>query len=228
MPNTTTARPDHSPTVSRTLPPLVRKAGGQHWLFSWPGYLVWILAPLLGLGIYSQWTHVSGIELNTHTWEQRSFSFHRDPLTGWQLSSVKHNVPRSNGWWSTVPNPHSKKLPNAIGKYLPQKSSLPLRWDLVRLERTDSPAAAAAILVQFLDAKDRSYSEFWRQWSSDHPQRAALVWPAAHRLVELGQYAQLPALFDLALLDNSPSQLSADVGQLVPTEQLEPAGNTSN
>jgi hypothetical protein len=172
---------------------------------------------------------VSGIELNTHTWEQRSFSFHRDPLTGWQLSSVKHNVPRANGWWSTVPNPHSKKIPSAIGKYLPKKSSLPLRWDLVRLEGTNSPEAeaAAAILVRFLNAKDRSYNEFWSQWSSDYPQRAAIVWPAAHRLVELRQYAQLPALFDLALLDNSLSQLSAEVGQLVQTELLEPTRNNS-
>jgi hypothetical protein len=218
MPNTTSARLELSQPKTRIQPPLVRKAARKHWLFTWPGYLVWILAPLLGLVIYSQWSQVSGIELNTHTWEQRSFSFHRDPLTGWQLSSVKHNVPRSNGWWSTVPNPHAKKISTTIAKYLPKKSSLPLRWDLVRLDGTDAPAAAASILLKFLDAEDRSYREFWPQWSTDHPQRAAILWPAAHQLVELGQYTLLPDLFDLALLDNSLSQLSADVGQLVQTE----------
>ncbi|MCA9159488.1 MAG: hypothetical protein KDA72_14230, partial [Planctomycetales bacterium] len=61
----------------------------RRWV--WPVILSTILGlSVLGLG-YLQATYVSGIELNSHTWEQRVFSFRRDPFTGVQLGGVRHN-----------------------------------------------------------------------------------------------------------------------------------------
>ncbi len=181
----------------------------------WPISLAAILTLLLFAVIYWQMTYVSGIELNTHTWEQRAFSFRRDPIFGTQFSPVKHNKPLSTGLWTSVPNPNHKILPLAISKHLSQTTYLPRRWDLVRLESSNTPGAAASILVLLLEAHNRGFDPFWPQWSVDQPTRAAVIWPAAQLLVEFSQYDKLPSLLDQAVLGNSPKQLTESVGQLV-------------
>ncbi len=194
---------------------------GARKLARWPFWVVGILGFLMLANIYWQLTYVSGIELNTHTWEQRGLSFYRDPITGFQFTAIQHNAPVKNGLWGSIPNPRAQKLATPIATYLRSSTNLPLRWDLVQIEGSLSPGAAASILVELLNAHDRGYDLFWPQWSLDHPQQAAIVWPAAQELVEFGQYAKLPALLELALLENSSSQLKAAVGQLVQAALLE-------
>lgn len=208
-------------TASRGTTRVRNRRTGWMWLFTWPGYLVWILTLLVSLVFYWQWCAVSGAEFNSHTWEQRGFSLHRDPLSGTQLTGILHNPPHSVGWNTTAANPHAKKLPAEIRKYLPSQTLLPLRWDLIRLEGSNLPGGAASILADLLEAHDELYQAVWPKWSKDHPQRAAVVWPAAHQLVEFGQYIHLPPLFELALVDNSVSQLTSAVGQLVQQALLE-------
>lgn len=172
--------------------------------------------------LYWRATYVSGVELNTLTWERRGFAFRRDPLTGYQLTAVQHNPRQWTGWWSSTPNPHAWRVPAEIGRYLLKAPpELPQRWDLVRLDRSRAPGAAANILVLLLEGYDRSYQLFWPQWSVDHPARAAVVWPAAQQLVAFGQYHHLPGLLELAVLDTPLEQLTSDVGQLVQQALLE-------
>jgi len=183
---------------------------------------------LLVLGaIYYQLTYVSGIELNSHTWERRAFAFRRDPVTGVQLTSVLHNVPQRTGLWSSTANPHAQILAHEIAKHLPQQCTRPQRWDLIRIDGSQLPGAAASILTELLDTRDRSMNLFWLNWSQQNPARAAIVWPAAGHMVEIGQYAQLPALCELAVLENSPEELSNSVGQLVQAAKLESAVDSS-
>lgn len=193
-----------------------RRLGG------WPFLAVGMFGLVIVAYIYLTLTYVSGIELNTHTWEERVVSYRRDPWSGFQFTAVQHNAPVQDGLWGTRANPRSKKLPTSIAIHLNGKTNLPLRWDLVELDNSQLPGAEASILVKLLNATDRNFTSFWPQWSTDHPQQAAILWPAARELVEFGQYAKLPALFELALLDkNSSSQLSSGVGQLVQSALLE-------
>ncbi len=207
---------DSTRRVERQLSP----QGGLR-LKSWPVLLIAVLSLLVLGAIYYRFTYVSGIELNSHTWERRAFAFRRDPLSGVQLTDVQHNVPQRTGLWSSIANPHAQILAYDIAKHLPQKSTQPLRWDLVRIEGSGRPGAAASILTELLDARDRSLNMYWINWSQQNPARAAVVWPAAAQLVEFGQYSQLPSLCALAVLENSPEELSSSVRQLVQQAMLE-------
>lgn len=181
----------------------------------WPVFMASTLILLtLGLG-YLQATLVSGIEINSHSWEQRVFSFRRDPLTGLQLSGVQYNPPQRVDLWYTVANPRAKKVDASIQPFLTAKSSTQARWDLVLLDDSSSAGARASILVDLLNALDSNYNPFWAQWTVQHPQRAAILWPAAQQLVEFDRYPLLPRLFAEALLQNSDEEFSRSVGHLV-------------
>jgi hypothetical protein len=183
--------------------------------------LVWpvILSTILGLSVlglgYFQATYVSGIELNSHTWEQRVFSFRRDPFTGVQLGGVRHNAPVQINFWTSVANPRAKKLDPAIQAHWKGKPTEPVRWDLVRMDDSPLPGGRASILVDLIEAPGPNADAFWPSWSNLHPQRAAVLWPAAQTLVAHDLYTQLPQLFTEALLENSPEEFSSSVGQLV-------------
>ncbi len=184
---------------------------------AWPVILTTVLGlSILGMG-YWQTTYVSGIELNSHTWEQRVFSFRRDPFTGSQLGGVRHNAPVPVDFWTTVVNPRAKKLDPAIQKYFKSQSATPLRWDLIRIDDSLSPGGRASILVDLLEATDPGSVEIWPAWSNQHPKRAAVLWPAAQQLVAHDMYTRLPELFTEALLENSTEEFSNSVGQLVQT-----------
>lgn len=187
----------------------------------WPIGLGVVVVILTIAGLYWQSTYVSGIELNSLTWEQRGFSLRRDPFTGFQLTAVQHNPRLRHNWWASSANPHAQTLPLAISQHLNKTSDQPVRWDLVRLEHSELPGGGASILVELLKAEDRHYTPFWPQWSLDHPRRAAVLWPAAQRLVDFHKYEQLPALLNLALLENSLAEFEHSIGQLVQTDSPE-------
>lgn len=201
-----------SPAANRNLSQPWR----SHRIF-WPVILSTILGlSALGLG-YLQATYVSGIELNSHTWEQRVFSFRRDPFTGAQLGGVQHNAPVSIDFWTTIANPRAKKLDPAIQAHFKEMPTEPVRWDLIRMDDSHLPAARASILVDLLEVPGPETDAFWTSWSTLHPERAAVLWPAAQQLVAHDRYTLLPQLFTEALLENSPEEFSSSVGQLVKT-----------
>lgn len=177
-----------------------------------------MLVGLLVMGlIYYQSTYVSGLELNSHTWEQRVFSLRRDPLTGWQIGGVRYNAPVRTGLWTTIEDPRAKKMAPSILKYFDAPATAPRRWDLVRLDGSALPGARASILVDLLAALDHRQQPLWPAWTQRHPERAAVLWPAAQRLVAADQYTWLPQLFEQALLENSTAEFSRTAGQLVTT-----------
>lgn len=177
-----------------------------------------ILVGLLVIGlIYYQTTYVSGLELNSHTWEQRVFSLRRDPFTGIQLGGVRHNAPVHINPWTTVDNPRAKKMAPTILKYFDAQVTEPLRWDLVRLDDSQLPGARASILVDLLAALDYQQQPLWAKWTTRHPERAAVLWPAAQRLVAADQYTWLPQLFEQAMLENSTEDFSRSTEQLLTT-----------
>lgn len=199
--------------------PLHRYSAGrarpQHWKWL---MIATVLICLLVIGlIYYRTTYVSGLELNSHTWEQREFSLRRDPFTGWQLGDVRHNAPVRVGPWITIDNPRAKKMGPSILKYFDAEPAEPLRWDLVYLDDSRLPGARASILVDLLASLDHQQQPLWARWTARHPARAAVLWPAAQRLVAADRYTWLPPLFEQAMLENSTQDFSRSAGQLVTT-----------
>ena len=224
----TTTAPADKPTIDRAAnrlagdaarptPNLNRSRPWRPRRFGWSVILSIILGlSILGLG-YLQATYVSGIELNSHTWEQRVFSFRRDPFTGSQLGGVRHNAPVQIDFWASIANPRAKKLDTAIQTHFKGQPTAPVRWDLIRMDDSPVPGARASILVDLLEASDQRSVAFWPTWSTLHPQRAAVLWPATQQLVARDLYTQLPELFSEALLENSTEEFSSSAGQLVQT-----------
>lgn len=225
----TSHRPPHEPPPQVTLPETTPDAGPspdrsyhsaartrpQPW--NWLKIATMFVGLLLIGVIYYRTTYVSGLELNSHTWEQREFSLRRDPLTGWQLGGVLHNAPARIGLWTTVDNRRSKKMAAAILRYFDKLPPEPLRWDLVRLDDSRLPGARASILVDLLAALDYEQQPLWARWTARYPERAAVLWPAAQQLVAADQYTWLPQLFEQAMLENSAEDFSRSAGQLVTT-----------
>lgn len=181
----------------------------------------WLMVAAVAVGlliiglVYYRATYVSGVELNSHTWEQRVFSLRRDPFTGRQLGGVRHNAPVRINPWTTVENPRAKKMGPSILNYFEAQPTAPQRWDLVHLDDSPLPGARASIVVNLLAARGRNHELLWPQWTLRHPERAAILWPAAQQLVAADQYTWLPLLFEQAILENSTQDFSESAGQLV-------------
>ncbi len=180
-----------------------------------------LLGLLLFVFTYFFFTAVSGTELNTHSFEVREFSFRRDPLTNYQLSGIKYEPSDSGSWSSVGTNPKSSQLDIAIKSHLSQPTLLPQRWDLIQLSDSNSPGGGATILVELLNARDQKYDLFWPKWSIDNSSRASELWPAVQQLVEFRVYAKLPELLELALLDNSLTELKASLATAMQSTLVE-------
>jgi hypothetical protein len=78
----------------------------------------------------------------------------------------------------------------------------------------------ASILMQYLDATDSADYHRWVKWSEDHPERAALLWPAVQRLARRELYVFVPDLFDLAQAVEDPAALRQGLDQAVADKLL--------
>lgn len=178
--------------------------GSRSWGVWWrsarfPILVSSILVFVFGSLFYLQTTLVVGTELNSVSWELRSFSFRRDPFTNTQLTGIYYAPSSTNGTWvSAVADAPS--LPDAaIRTYLNAKNIGPTRWDLVSMTDGTLSTGRASILVQLIESDQFGSRKYWIDWSNNEPKKAAVLWPAAQQLVSDGSYAQLPDLFELAL-----------------------------
>lgn len=157
--------------------------------------------------LYSRAAFVEGSEFDTATWSVRSFHYWLEPLSQRQLSGIVRSPATplfaSNGMLVGKSTP---------AKYWTRKNSVPARWDLVYirsgLQFSEGPAR---IIITYLS----SNLEFWLDWSSKHPLRAAAFWPAIKDLVDLGCYSALPDIMDLVNSECSDDQFVRSLQQLM-------------
>ena len=210
----------NSPTTASPNASL-RHAPDGSWAEWWrgvrlPAIVFGVLAVLILMFIYFQFTLVTGTELNSRTWQLRDFSFRRDPFTNLQLTGIKYGPSSVQGCWAdqTTPTGVNTLPATAIAPYLTAKLSLPPRWDLVRIyDRIDS-VGRASILVRLVEANSYTGTEYWQDWSLAEPKKAAVLWPAAQRLVATGMYAKLPELFELPRYQTDDANFAAAVAKL--------------
>lgn len=185
----------------------------------------WLLSGLLGvlllLAVYCFLMGVRGTELNPHTFEIRRFSFRRDPFTNYQLSGIRYLSYNDGCWSSGAANAKSSQVDPSIKLHLSSSNWLPQRWDLIQISDDNGPGGGANVLIELLNARDPNYDLFWPKWSIEHPSRAAEIWPAAQLLVEFRLYAKLPQVLELALLDNSLTELKASLTNTIQSALVE-------
>lgn len=89
------------------------------------------------------------------------------------------------------------------------------RWDLVLARRgqTISARGDAQILCQYLDAKLASGVSLWQQWTEDHQDLAAVVWPLVARLARQRMYVLVPEVFDRAERGGDPELVRREICQ---------------
>jgi hypothetical protein len=149
---------------------------------------------------------VHGVEFCPQTFERRSYSFYELPVVGVQVTAVRHDdLPAAAETFLT-----SQKFvtPPGGGKQ---------DWHIVvgsrgpRLQRKGD----AAILVQYLDAKDSKDMHRWVQWSEDHPSLAKIFWPAVQQLARHELYVFIPDLFELTKNIAEPAKFQREVNREV-------------
>jgi hypothetical protein len=187
---------------------------GVWWVtYRWPVLILSAFGLFMGSAIYLQSTLVVGTELNVVNWEIRQFSFRRDPVTGLQMTGIKHTAPAYALWSSgqTVAT-----LDTAIAVHLKGYATASERWDLVSIAETASPSLGrASIFVHLVNIKTPAGDKRWADWSNAHPGRAKIFWPAIQDLVVLDAYAKLPPFFQLAASKQSDEDFAKELPQAV-------------
>lgn len=142
--------------------------------------------------------HVTGQEFSPTHFQVREFSFYEIPLLHIQITPIK----RADITPKSATFVRQKSL-------IPKPNGPPTTWHLVALTRGMSgttPADAQLLYDHLKPSIDGN--DFWRQWSIDHPQHAAQLWPVIQRLAERELYILMPGLMELALIDQPPAKFS--------------------
>ncbi|MBX3420994.1 MAG: hypothetical protein KF752_05480 [Pirellulaceae bacterium] len=173
---------------------------------------------LIILGSAYYWAcRVQGVEFNPVTWQTRGFYFLADPLTNYQIRGVVHSAPPisiSSDVTKLIATPKSPPVdsesaePFSINRLLSANYN---RWDLVEISdyrRTSSgPAQVLALLLMQRQRRTGGAPvEHWNAWSAQHPKKAAVFWPAVQQLAVLQVYSDIPALFELTLVETTESE----------------------
>lgn len=208
-----------------------RRARQQWWrTVRFPAFLISLLVLVIALVVYFQLSLVVGTELNSKTWQVREFRFRRDPFTHYQITGIQYafykqlapaRLGQAKSRVSNLVSSDEDSLDPSIKKLFKPQDSIPERWDLVEIR--DSTTGQASILLDLVDAKTSDYSNFWILWTQDHPNEAAVLWPAVHDLVSVGKYASLPELMERALRASDLEDLKKVIQRIVQTDMLNSA-----
>lgn len=167
-------------------------------------WVVLISALLVGIVVFAVIRgqgSVEGTEFSRTHFTARKFSFYEIPLLGLQITPI-----------------HRSERTPETATYLRQKGLIPKlpggdkKWDVVTISRGLSAAKPndANFLMEQLTIRSGNHS-YWKQWSEDHPENAAVFWPVIHRLAGRELYLLMPALFEIAQTDLSADELTAAI-----------------
>ena len=203
-----------STSVSKSVQPGTSTAKKNRKIKNWVTICAAILICIvLGLVIRIQ-GHVSGSEFAPSHLVRRNFSFYEIPLFHWQITPIR----RSDSTPATA-----TYVKTAVLKKKPKGS--PNNWHLATLTRGLSEttnADAHLLMAQFdLDDGQGKNSAYWRTWSVNNRQQAAVLWPIIHRLAQRELYILMPRIF--ATADSgiqTPAELQKIIDQQLADEYL--------
>ncbi|MCP4888420.1 MAG: hypothetical protein P1U77_12350 [Rubripirellula sp.] len=147
--------------------------------------------------------YVEGVEFSPTHFQQRQFSFYEIPLIHSQITPIRRTsaTPRTATYVR-----QSGLIPTAFGP--------PTDWHLVSISwgLSASKPADAQLLVDQLELSTGS-SDYWRDWSKDHPQHAKVFWPVIQKLAIRELYVLMPPLFEIAQNDQSAADFDAAINE---------------
>ncbi|MCC9600872.1 hypothetical protein LOC67_09865 [Stieleria sp. JC731] len=147
------------------------------------------LSVLLVAGIVMFKGNVKGIEFAPSHFQTREFSFYEVPFLEIQLSPIRRNL-----------------ISDKVSSYLRSNSLIstprgkpPTEWHIVSISRgPTSQQQIASLLTESIWVGDFRGSHYWVQWNTDHPKRAAVLWPIVQRLALRQLYVLIPPLLQIA------------------------------
>lgn len=142
---------------------------------------------------------VSGVEFAPTHFQQRSFSFFEIPLIHLQITPIRR---------SAVALDTANYL--RVNSLVKTRRGSPKTWHLVSMTRglTGATPADAQLLSTQLSL-EHGGDQYWRTWSIDHPRHAKVLWPIVQDLAVRELYIVIPPLFEIAQLEQTPSELEA-------------------
>ncbi len=159
--------------------------------------------------------HVEGVEFAPTHFQTRKFEFYQIPVLGIQVSPI---------YRTAIADPTTAHL--VTNKYITVPTGPPAQWDLVRFVRggTKQYAADPALLTELLNADNPllgSAGSKFEDWSTNHPQAAAELWPRVQQLAERDLYILIPRLVQTALNnDSDATKLKALLEKQIEEEQI--------
>jgi hypothetical protein len=144
-------------------------------------------------GIVAVFGRVSGREFAPSAFETRYFSFVEIPILRLQITPIR----RTNHYSALAAYLNTAAL-------IPRVQGTPTQWHLIELRRAavSTLPADAKLLSDFLEQPTVSGAGtaylHWHQWSLDHPEMAAVLWPAIQKLAQRELYLLIPDVFRLA------------------------------
>ena len=135
---------------------------------------------------------VRGVEFAPSHFQTREFQFYEIPFLHIQISPIKRTG-------VTSPTLASLRKNN----WVKRPKTKPETWHVVSINRGASGLLPgdAQLLTDQLDLIDGSTSSyFWLNWSENHPNEAAALWPIVQRLAERELYILVPGLLQRVLL----------------------------
>lgn len=151
--------------------------------------------------------HAQGEEFSPDTFECRSFSYYRIPLTEIQVTAIRHykyNSPLRDHLFRN--------------NLLPKSEDNAPRWNLVyrhTLTSREGIVGDAKILIDFVPEFRWDIKNEWLSWTQDHPDLAAVLWPAIAELARTNLYIYVPDILELAEAAEQPEDLAIQIDQCV-------------
>lgn len=174
-------------TMSTTPRSSAKKSGRlANWVF---GTGIGAMVLLFVFLIVMFFGKVSGEEFSPSDFKRRSFHYYELPLVGMQVWPIKHFDATGD-----------LETELATKKLIPVTTPTKPRWDLVQGLRAARVVREgdAYILCRYLDQRQAGGKVVWQDWTSDHPDVAAIFWPVISRLADQELYVFVPEAFDLA------------------------------
>ncbi len=169
-----------------------------------------VICIVLGLVIRTQ-GYVSGSEFAPSHFVQRSFSFYEIPLFHWQITPIRRqdSTPPAATFVKTK---ILKTIPKGVAK----------EWHLVSLSRglSGETNGDANLLLTLLELGNGN-ELYWRNWSQQNPNHAAILWPIIHRLAKRELYILMPMVFSTADAEGkSPAEIQKIIDQQLAEEYV--------
>jgi hypothetical protein len=170
----------------------------------WQVVVIGLVISVIVFLIVSTQGHVRGQEFSPTLFQAREFHFYEIPLLHLQMTPIRRS--------SATPRTANYVRQNSL--IAPVTAADETSWHLVHLSRgvsAEKPADAELLMNQLNLTK--AGEPYWRTWSVDYPEHAAIFWPIIQRLAMRELYVLMPRLFELAQQAHTADELKAKIDE---------------